>query len=97
MESNGPSNSKWKLTKFENGPSTSLENGDIQFKSNEMTTFTKLILFVFGTLTVVGVLASVVMLGVLVRDKDKDNVDNVGNNAGNSGAQVGATTTTMSK
>ena len=58
-----------------------------------MTTFTKLILFVFGTITIAGVLASVVMLGVLVRDKDQNNVDNTGNNAGDSGAQVGETTT----
>ena len=94
MESNGPSNSKWKLTKFENGPSSSVENGDIQFRNNEMTTFTKLVLFVFGIITVVGVLASVIMLGVLVRDKDSDNV---GNNIGDTGAQVGTTLPTTSK
>ena len=92
METNGPGNTKWTLNKSEvaNGQKSNIENGHIQFEDSKMSGLTKILLFVAGTVTVAGVLASVIMLGVLVKDLDSDK-EGSGNNVGNTGAQVGTT------
>ena len=77
-------------TKFKTGQSLNTENGHIEFESSKMSGFTKMLLFVAAAVTVVGVIASVIMLGVLVGDKDSGSS---GNNLGDTGAQVGTTTT----
>ena len=77
-------------TKFRSGQNSGQNNGYIEFEKSKMSGLTKFLLFIAGAIMVVGMISCVVMLGILVRDK---NSGNDAFNAGNTGAQVDATTT----
>ena len=77
-------------TRFRSGQNSGQKNGYIEIKESKMSVLAKLLFFIFGAIMLVGMISCVVMIGILVRDK-KSGSDAF--NAGNTGAQVGATTT----